>query len=538
MAWFGKISVAHILAFAVLLSGNNLVLGQNAAQQNLSKSAAAGQASHVPLQRTTFSIDCVLLRQLQSPLFAKHCSGNPQTDPQVPSDPGSVPQPGSDPIDPEDSAGLPPPPNGEDPGTPPIDPPVSGTPSSGPVVTQDGGQPQPVTPTQPAPGNQPVQPLPPGQAAPALTVPGAPRVNAEVVVLIGQAPPQNAAGGIAQDYNITLVESTAIGLIDTTVARYRIPDNRTIEAVLATLLADARVGAAQPNYLYSLQDDTRAGKAAALQYALGKLSIPAAHQHATGDGVTIALIDSGVDVSHPELSGARIEIKNAVTDIPFAAEKHGTALAGVLVAQEKLLGVAPGSRLLAVRAFYRGASGSQETTSLILAQALDWSVSQGARVVNMSFAGPEDPLFGEVIDAAAKKGTFLVAAAGNEGEKAPKAHPAAHERVAAVTATDSQNLIYDQANRGDHIDVAAPGVDILVPAAGSGYEMISGTSLSAAYISGIYALMLEKSGGSAENNPIEILKNTAQDLGLPGFDPAFGAGMADAAKAVQNAGRQ
>ncbi len=533
MAWFRKVSFGYILALAVLASGNTAVLGQNAAQQSLSKGAAAGQTSRPPLQGGTFSIDCVLLRQLQSPLFPRYCTGKPPVGPQTSADPDPVP----DPVSPQDSAGLPTPPKREGDTAQPVRPQNDAEPPQGPVVTRDDVRPQPGTAAPDAPGNQPAPPQP-GQAPPLLTVPGAPRVNAEVVVLIGQTPPQNAAAGIAQDYNITLVESTAIGLINTTVARYRIPDNRTIETVLATLLADTRVGTAQPNYLYFLQDGTRAGKAAALQYALGKLAIPGAHQHATGEGITIALIDSGVDVSHPELAGARIEIRNAVTDIPFAAEKHGTALAGVLVAQEKLLGVAPGSRLLAVRAFYKGAAGSQETTSLILAQALDWSAAQGARVVNMSFAGPEDPLFGQVIDAASEKGVFLVAAAGNEGAEAPKAHPAAHDRVAAVTATDSQNLIYDQANRGDHIDVAAPGVDILVPAAGSGYEMISGTSLSAAYISGIYALMLERSGGAADSNPIEILKNTAQDLGLPGFDPAFGAGMADAAKAVQTAGRQ
>ncbi|MEP3275936.1 MAG: S8 family serine peptidase [Stappiaceae bacterium] len=521
----GRTSLLFLFLVGGFLSGNESVDAQSNVKPSVSRGTASGQSARPSSTGGSFRIDCILLRQLQSPLFSQLCTGNPQINPQNPVEPQPTGDP--DPIRPPDTAGLPSEPEGgEDAGQP-------ANPSDGidrpatPSTSRDPDQPDV------APGNQPAQPQLP-QAAGPLAVPGAPRVASEVVVRIQQALPQAAAAALAQDYNITLVESSPIGLINATVVRYRIPDNRTIETVLVALLADARVEAAQPNYLYFLQQDTRAGKAAALQYALGKLAIPAAHEYATGQGVSIALIDSGVDVSHPELAGARIDIKNAASDVPFATGKHGTALAGVLVAQDKLLGVAPGSRLLAVRAFYRGADGSQETTSLVLSQAMDWSVTQGARIVNMSFAGPDDPLFGAVIEAAADKGVFLVAAAGNEGAKAPKAYPAAHERVAAITATDSQNVIYEQANQGDHIDVAAPGVDILVPAAGSGYEMISGTSLSAAYISGIYALMLEHDKGSESGDPIAILRKTARDLGLPGVDPAFGAGIVDAARAVQS----
>ena len=126
----------------------------------------------------------------------------------------------------------------------------------------------------------------------------------------------------------------------------------------------------------------------------------------------------------------------------------------------------------------------------------------------------------------------LVAASGNAGPKSPPLYPAANPDVIAVSATDAYDRLFPASNRGGHIAVSAPGVDIFLPAPDGKYQMTSGTSFSAAYISGLAALMMER---NPQLSPVDlrgILVKTARDLGLPGRDDLFGAGEADAFSAV------
>jgi subtilisin family serine protease len=150
----------------------------------------------------------------------------------------------------------------------------------------------------------------------------------------------------------------------------------------------------------------------------------------------------------------------------------------------------------------------------------------------MSFAGPKDALIERGIAAAAAKGIVMVAAAGNAGPKSPPLYPAANASVIAVSATDAQDRLFVAANRGGHIAVAAPGVDIFLPAPDEKYQMTSGTSFSAAYVSGLAALMLERNPALKPGEVREILMKTARDLGSPGRDDLFGAGEVDAFAAV------
>ncbi len=126
----------------------------------------------------------------------------------------------------------------------------------------------------------------------------------------------------------------------------------------------------------------------------------------------------------------------------------------------------------------------------------------------------------------------MVAAAGNAGAKSPPLYPAANASVIAVSATDAQDKLFAASNRGSHIAISAPGVDIFLPAPDEKYQMTSGTSFSAAYISGLAALMLERNPALKPNEVRAILMKTARDLGAPGRDDFFGAGEADAFAAV------
>jgi subtilisin family serine protease len=171
-------------------------------------------------------------------------------------------------------------------------------------------------------------------------------------------------------------------------------------------------------------------------------------------------------------------------------------------------------------------------------KALDWAGASKADIVNMSFTGPVDPEQRIMLTALGQKGIVLIAAAGNEGPKAPAAYPAAFPEVIAVTATDSDDNLYAQANRGAHIAVAAPGVAILVASPGGSYQMRSGTSFAAPQVSGVAALLLQR---NHKLDPVAIrtiLTSTARDLGPPGRDDQFGAGLVDAMSAVASAGEQ
>ena len=147
------------------------------------------------------------------------------------------------------------------------------------------------------------------------------------------------------------------------------------------------------------------------------------------------------------------------------------------------------------------------------------------------FAGPKDPVERSVA-AAAAKGMVLVAASGNAGAKSPPLYPAANPNVIAVSATDADDKLFSASNRGAHIAIAAPGVDIFLPAPDGKYQMTSGTSFSAAYISGLAALILERNPALKPEELRTILTKTARDLGAPGRDDLFGAGEADAYAAV------
>ena len=246
--------------------------------------------------------------------------------------------------------------------------------------------------------------------------------------------------------------------------------------------------------------------------------------------VTIAVIDSGIDASHPELANAIADSFDALGS-KEGPHVHGTGIAGAIAAHARLMGSAPEVRILAIRAFGASASGAQSTSYVIL-KGLDYAALHGAQIVNMSFAGPKDSLIERAVAATAARGIVLIAAAGNAGAKSPPLYPAANPNVIAVSGTDAQEKLFSASNRGNHIALAAPGADIFLPAPDGKYQMTSGTSFSAALVSGIAALLLERNPALKPKDVRTILTSTARDLGAPGRDDLFGAGQADAFAAV------
>ncbi|MDX3806663.1 MAG: S8 family serine peptidase, partial [Bosea sp. (in: a-proteobacteria)] len=164
--------------------------------------------------------------------------------------------------------------------------------------------------------------------------------------------------------------------------------------------------------------------------------------------------------------------------------------------------------------------------------ALDWVVQQRAKIINLSFAGPQDRLLSKALIGAKERGLIVVAAAGNGGAKSGPLYPGADPNVIAVTATDAEDKIFPDANRGGYIAVAAPGVDVLTAEPAGRYAFTSGTSIAAAHVSGLVALLVEKQPDLDLASARKILADSAVDLGPKGRDPFFGAGRVDAQAAV------
>ena len=353
----------------------------------------------------------------------------------------------------------------------------------------------------------------------------------EVVIEIANSASTLQIDALRSRHRLVRMESQSFQLSGTTLFRWRIPDRRSVTAVVRELERDRLVASVQPNYLFVAQDDTAKppGEGDPAQYALAKLHLPQAHALAQGNDVRVAVIDSGIDLQNAELAGSIAESFDALPG-PMVPHKHGTAIASLIAAHGKLMGVAPGAKILAVRAFDGDSNGAKGTTFNIL-KALDWAAANSARIINMSFAGPSDPAMRRSLEAAHKKGIVLIAAAGNAGPKSPPLFPAADANVIAVSATDADDKLLPVSNRGPHIAISAPGAQILV-AIPDGYEMSSGTSYSAAEVSGIAALMLQHDPSLTPDRLRAILQSTARDLGPKGRDIQFGYGLADAYAAV------
>jgi subtilisin family serine protease len=341
---------------------------------------------------------------------------------------------------------------------------------------------------------------------------------------------------------LEIVASENIAITGSTAVRLRFTDGRTVQDVIRALAAIQFVAVAQPQYVFKTQqqgsetapasrgDDT-GPKGDAAQYILEKLKISDVHRIVRGTNVTIAVIDSQIDAAHPDLEGVIAERFSAV-GAPEKPHAHGTGMAGAIASHQRLLGTAPGARLLAVHAFSTAAAAAESTTFNIL-KGIDWSVRQGARIINMSFAGPKDPSLERVLKLAYDKGIVLIAAAGNAGPKSPPLYPGADPNVIAVTATDADDKLFTGANRGKYISVAAPGVDILVPAPEGDYQITTGTSVAAAEVSGIVALLLERNPKLTPAEIRRILTMSAKRLGPGERDDNFGSGLIDPLQALQ-----
>jgi hypothetical protein len=362
-------------------------------------------------------------------------------------------------------------------------------------------------------------------------------VSGEIILGFRPSTTQQSIDRLARRYRVTRLGSQDFPLIGIKLYRWRVNGRSVVDAIGA-IENERLIATAQPNYVFTLQEEAGSQGSAVhgdtAQYVLDKLQIEQAHRVATGKNVAIAIIDSEVDTRHPDLAGTIAERFDALGG-DETPHQHGTAIAGAIAAHGKISGIASAPRLLAARAF-DGAPGETKGTSFAIYKSLQWAADNGARVIDMSFAGPSDALLHRLLAAVHDKGIVLIAAAGNAGPHSAPLYPAADPNVIAVTATDSNDALFGMANRGPYIAIAAPGVDVLALAPADAYQLTTGTSVAAAHVSGIAALLLEEKPSLGPADVREILIETATPLGSSGAKSDFGAGLANAYRAVTFAG--
>lgn len=382
---------------------------------------------------------------------------------------------------------------------------------------------------------------PPGAAPAARTSPGPKQLQPRqiIVALAADAAeaPAVVTNALAAEYGLVEAGSFPLRSVGLVCVVFQVDEEGAIPAVLARLAVDPRVVLAERNEEFHGLAAGPGPGATPLAYAAALLRADEAHRTRTGRGVRVAIIDTGVATRHPALRGAVTTTQNFVEggEPAFERDRHGTALAGVIGARgeaARVLGIAPGAELLALKACWYAAGDEARAvcSSWTLAKALDFAIGAGARVVNLSLGGPRDALLARLLSRARERGIVIVAAVAETGDG--PGFPAGLPGVIAVVADDDRGRLAYPARVPAEVALAAPGVDILTTAPGDGWDFYSGTSLAAAHVTAVVALLLEERASLDGAGALAVLRRTARVSPGPGREPGREVGLVDACAAL------
>jgi hypothetical protein len=314
---------------------------------------------------------------------------------------------------------------------------------------------------------------------------------------------------LAHEHRLERVDGWPIASLSVYCEVFAVTDDRPLDAVIAELKADSRVELVQRMNVFETQAAGYDDPYSELQASSVQMDVEGAHRLATGRGVSIAIIDSAIDSSHPDLRG-RVRLERNFVDAraaPRGGEIHGTAIAGIIASAANnrvgIVGVAPDVTIASLRACWSVTRDSvaAQCSSFSLARALEVALDLKPNVVNLSLAGPDDPLLDRLLDEMIARGIIVVAAQpehGQSGHEFPSSHPhvlAAHSADEALDAASPYVL-------------GAPGIDVLTTTPGAQYAFLSGNSLAAANTSGVVALLVERDPHADVGRIAEVLTDT------------------------------
>jgi hypothetical protein len=342
-------------------------------------------------------------------------------------------------------------------------------------------------------------------AAPAVAVPPIERM---VLATFGRAHEdlwRPAVAGFVERFRLRPVYAWPMESLDEVCVVFELPPDRTVPEMLELISANRLVRVASGvSRFRTLGAPAWNDSYVGLQHGLETLEVAAAQRWATGRGVKVAVVDTGVDLSHPDLEGRVSVARNFVPsgDETFTSDAHGTAVAGVIAARANnrigIVGIAPEAELMALKACWPDPPASRQAAcdSYTLARALDFAILSGAQVLNLSLAGPEDPLLERLLRRADEKGMVTVAAVDESGRSPfPASVPSVIAVRSAPLAPAAGAPLDATAGHGSDGALRAPGADILTTGPRGSYDFYSGSSLAAAHVSGVAALLLEHRPG-------------------------------------------
>ena len=340
-----------------------------------------------------------------------------------------------------------------------------------------------------------------------------------IIALVPDRKSANQIRGQAQSTGYRELDVTRLGGLGLTMLTYEMPDGVTAPQAIAALEDAVPASTVGVNHAYRLQQQQASVQM--LDYANTMMRWA---QGGCRAQVSIGVIDTAIDTSAPALADINVTNRKFF-DGPSAVTTHGTDVATILAAPERLRGV----KIYGANVF-----GQPERADLVagadaLVRALDWLTREDVRLVNLALAGPYNKLLNLAVDRATERGLVLVAAVGNEGPNAEPLFPAGFADVIAVTAVDANGRIYRNAVRGPHVDVAAPGVDVMVSTAGRP-RLVTGTSIATPLVTARIAADPYFTASRTASQTRNRLASTTAELGAAGRDNVFGYGLALADK--------
>ena len=310
-----------------------------------------------------------------------------------------------------------------------------------------------------------------------------------VVLRSRSQPPAELVAGLARDYSLRSLELHRLGSLDVDSALFAVETASARDDVLARLASDPRVGQAHAVRLHKVAGLPPKDPYFDLQVRTRPAGVSVLADRGRGRNVRVAIIDTGFDTAHPDLIGQVAEARNFVGGdsniIP--AEFHGTAITGLIAAHAGngigIHGLAPDALIYVMRACWEPSYGLGVCSSYTLAQALDYAIEIRARIINLSLAGPNDPLLASLVERAVELGAVVLGAIGEEPDQP---FPTSIPVVIAVEQARQGNIEVP----GERLTV--PGLQLLTSVPGGRYDFVSGPSFATAHASGVAAILLAR----------------------------------------------